>query len=69
MKMQLASIALLAILGTEVSAAELITNGSFENPIVPVGGFTSYLGGSKDIPGWTVVAFPMDNVTLLILHT
>jgi hypothetical protein len=64
MKMQLASIALLTILGTEVSAAELITNGSFESPTVPIGGFTSYFGGSTAIPGWTVIALPIDNVTL-----
>ena len=34
--------------------ANLITNGSFEAPIVPVGFFTNFLSGSTLIPGWTV---------------
>ncbi len=36
-------------------SATLIVNGSFEQPTVPVGGFTNFLGGSAAIPGWTVV--------------
>ncbi len=35
--------------------ADLIVNGSFEEPIVPVGGFTDFLAGSTAITGWTVV--------------
>jgi hypothetical protein len=35
--------------------AGLITNGSFESPVVPVGGFTNFASGSTLIPGWTVV--------------
>jgi len=35
--------------------AGLITNGSFESPVVPVGSFTNFAGGSTLIPGWTVV--------------
>ncbi len=35
--------------------ANLITNGSFETPTVPVGGFTNYGTGSSLISGWTVV--------------
>jgi uncharacterized protein DUF642/PEP-CTERM motif-containing protein len=35
--------------------ADLITNGSFESPVVPVGSFTSFGSGSTLIPGWTVV--------------
>jgi hypothetical protein len=35
--------------------ADLVTNGSFETPIVPVGGFTNFLSGSAGITGWTVV--------------
>jgi hypothetical protein len=35
--------------------ASLITNGSFESPVVPVGGFTDFASGSILIPGWTVV--------------
>jgi hypothetical protein len=35
--------------------ANLITNGSFEAPLVPVGSFTNFGGGSTAITGWTVV--------------
>jgi len=35
-------------------SAALISNGSFETPIVPVGGFTNFLGGSVALTGWTV---------------
>ncbi|QEH39106.1 Carbohydrate binding domain protein [Aquisphaera giovannonii] len=35
--------------------ANLIVNGSFEDPAVPVGSFTNYLAGSTAITGWTVV--------------
>jgi hypothetical protein len=35
--------------------ANLITNGSFETPVVPVGGFTNFFTGSPAITGWTVV--------------
>ena len=35
--------------------AGLIVNGSFEDPVVPVGGYINYLGGSTAITGWTVV--------------
>ena len=35
--------------------ADLITNGSFETPLVPVGGFTNFGSGSTLITGWTVV--------------
>ena len=34
--------------------ANLITNGSFETPLAPVGGFTNYPTGSTAITGWTV---------------
>jgi hypothetical protein len=33
----------------------MITNGSFEDPVVAAGGYTNYLAGSTDITGWTVV--------------
>jgi hypothetical protein len=36
-------------------ASTLITNGSFESPVVPVGGFTNFASGSTGITGWTVV--------------
>jgi hypothetical protein len=35
--------------------ANLIVNGSFESPVVPVGGFTNFVNGSTLINGWTVV--------------
>ncbi len=35
--------------------ANLITNGSFETPLVPAGGFTNFASGSTLITGWTVV--------------
>ena len=43
------------LIATPVLAANLIVNGSFENPSVPVGSFINYLGGSTAITGWTVV--------------
>lgn len=36
-------------------SGDLIINGSFETPVVPVGGFTNFGGGSTAITGWTVV--------------
>ena len=36
-------------------AATLLTNGSFETPVVPVGSFSSFAVGSSAITGWTVV--------------
>lgn len=36
-------------------ATNLLTNGSFEAPVVPVGGFTNFNTGSTAITGWTVV--------------
>jgi hypothetical protein len=35
--------------------ANLIANGSFETPVVPVGAFTNFGSGSTGITGWTVV--------------
>jgi len=35
--------------------ADLIVNGSFESPVVPVGSFTDFAAGSTAITGWTVV--------------
>ena len=42
-------------LGLAPVEANLIVNGSFEVPIVPVGGFINYPAGSTAITGWTVV--------------
>jgi hypothetical protein len=44
-----------SLLGCGLLQANLISNGSFETPVVPVGGFTNYLSGSTSITGWTVV--------------
>lgn len=35
--------------------ANLITNGDFEDPVVPTGGFTVYNSGSTKVTGWAVV--------------
>jgi uncharacterized protein (TIGR03437 family) len=35
--------------------ANLLTNGSFEMPVIPVGGIESVTVGSNGIPGWSVV--------------
>ncbi len=40
--------------GVVASQANLIANGSFESPVVPVGSYLDYAGGSSAIPGWTV---------------
>lgn len=34
--------------------ANLLTNGSFETPVVPAGGFANFNSGSTGITGWTV---------------
>lgn len=49
-----AALAILALMGSP-AFANLITNGSFEAPVVPVGGFTNFNSGSTGIMGWTVV--------------
>jgi hypothetical protein len=41
--------------GVAGAATNLLTNGSFETPLVPVGGFTNFGSGSTSITGWTVV--------------
>lgn len=46
---------LVLLAGTGSAGAELLVNGSFEAPIVPVGSFTNFPGGSTAISGWTVV--------------
>jgi Protein of unknown function (DUF642)/PEP-CTERM motif len=51
----LAAAGLLAIFPSLPLRADSITNGSFESPVVPVGGFTNFASGSTLIPGWTVV--------------
>jgi len=43
------------VFAASASRANDITNGSFETPVVPVGGFTNFITGSTGITGWTVV--------------
>jgi hypothetical protein len=47
--------ALLATFCSLPLQANSIVNGSFEAPVVPVGGFTNFPSGSTGITGWTVV--------------
>ena len=47
-------LAIVMILAVKDARANLITNGSFEMPVVPVGNFTNFLTGSALITGWTV---------------
>lgn len=47
--------ACVCILISSPARAVLLTNGDFETPIVPVGGFTNFDSGSTGITGWTVV--------------
>ena len=52
----IASIFVSIVLATSAAhAATLLTNGSFETPVVPVGSFSSFAVGSSAITGWTVV--------------
>ena len=48
-------LAILLVFGAIGARAGLITNGSFETPVVPVGFFTNYPSGSALLTGWTVV--------------
>jgi len=47
-------LAIVMMLALKDARANLITNGSFETPLVPVGNFTNFLTGSTLITGWTV---------------
>ncbi|GMV26891.1 MAG: hypothetical protein AMXMBFR58_29220 [Phycisphaerae bacterium] len=47
-------------MGVVASAHAVVTNGSFEQPSVPVGSYTTYSGGSTGITGWTVVGVNVD---------
>lgn len=49
------TIVTLFCLGATSAQANLIVNGSFETPVVPVGSFTNFGSGSTGITGWTVV--------------
>ncbi len=45
--------------------ANLLTNGSFETPAVPVGSFTTFPVGSALIPGWSVFGPAGTNVAIV----
>jgi hypothetical protein len=45
----------LLLWGAQAKASSLIVNGSFEQPVLPIGGGQDFTGGSTGIPGWTVV--------------
>ena len=45
--------------------ANLISNGSFEGPLVPVGTFSLFSPGSTGITGWTVTGPPGANVAVV----
>ena len=47
------ALAALAMLPASANAANLLTNGSFESPLIG-GDFQTFLAGSTGIPGWTV---------------
>ena len=49
------TIVTLFCLGATSAQANLIVNGSFETPVVPVGSFTNFGSGSTGITGWTVI--------------
>lgn len=57
--------ATLAVLVAKPADANLILNGSFETPLVPVGGTTIFGAGSTSITGWTVVGVGADSVALV----
>jgi hypothetical protein len=48
------------LLATLPSRANLINNGSFEVPVVPVGAYSDFASGSTAISGWTVVGSDVD---------
>jgi len=65
MKVLASSIAAAAVAFCLVSPARanLLTNGSFETPIVPAGSFTNFPTGSTLITGWTVIGPPVSVVS------
>jgi hypothetical protein len=51
----LAILSLIVISSVAAAAPDFFANGSFETPLVPVGGFTNFGSSSTAITGWTVV--------------
>lgn len=60
---------LLCILATSPIASATITNGSFEDVLVPVGGFTAYPAGSTALTGWTIVGGTSDDGPAVVSTT
>jgi hypothetical protein len=50
-----AAVAICLGLLTANAHANLLVNGSFELPLVPVGGYTNYAAGSASVVGWSIV--------------
>ncbi len=65
MKHTVTLLACLLALAMSSSAANLLTNGSFETPIVPVGNYILYSDGSAAITGWQVVSNQGANVAIV----
>ena len=65
MKRTLTLLACLLAFAMSSSAANLLINGSFETPIVPVGSYILYPDGSAAITGWQVVSTPGANVAIV----
>lgn len=55
-------VAIAALAAGAASAADLVTNGSFETPDIVSGGYELYTTGSTAITGWTVVGPAGDSV-------
>lgn len=60
------TLAVLGLLGSASAFSQTITNGSFEDPVVPTGqqGLT-FLGGQTIGGGWSVLAAPTEDVHLI----
>jgi hypothetical protein len=65
MKRTLTLLACLLAFAMSSSAANLLINGSFETPIVPVGSYILYPDGSAAITGWQVVGNTGANVAII----
>jgi hypothetical protein len=59
------AIAASVVLATTCAQANLITNGSFETPVVPVGSFSLFSVGAATLTGWSVVGSSGQNVGIV----
>lgn len=62
MKNLFTAIVVAGMLGASGVAAATITNGSFEEPVAPVGGFATYNPGSGSLTGWTISGASIDHI-------